>query len=333
MQAPLVSVIVLNYNGKEYIERCLRSVLDNDYPCFEVILVDNASTDGSVELAERLFGSDPRLRIVRNERNLGFCVGYNIGFKLAKGKYVIALNQDTEVQRGFIRELVKVAESDDTVASVGCRVVQPDGTILYRPLFTRSGIILKIPHLPSLYERPMTNLANCGCASLYRKSVIDEIGGFDPLFWMDREDHDLGYRVNLCGFRSVFTPTTTVKHWGGGAYKGMGLGRYVRICRNILFTYFKNYEAKNLVLRLPMAVAYLFVIRLFKLIFNELGIMGKVTLLERRTPRSETRKEFLAFFGGLLAFLRDLRPVVAERARVQSLRTTPDSYIFSVTKL
>jgi len=138
----LVAVIVLNHNGAAYVERCLNSIFLNHYSNFEVIFVDNNSSDGSVELASRLFNSNPHFIIIRNSENLGFSVGNNIGFKRTKAKYVIVLNNDTEVAENFIDTLVNVAESDETIGSVGCKIVQQDGRIRYRPMYISYGFIV-----------------------------------------------------------------------------------------------------------------------------------------------------------------------------------------------
>ena len=107
---PQVSIIILNYNGIKFVERCLKSVLNTDYPLFEVIFVDNGSTDGSPELVQKLFGEDKRLRIILNKENLGFTGGNNVGIKMSKGEYIVLLNNDTEVPSDWLRQLVLVME-------------------------------------------------------------------------------------------------------------------------------------------------------------------------------------------------------------------------------
>lgn len=141
-KGPQVSVIILNYNGGAYVVRCLGSILKKNYRNFEVIFVDNNSSDGSVELASRLFNSNPHFIIIRNSENLGFSVGNNIGFKRTKAKYVIVLNNDAEVAENFIDTLVNVAESDETIGSIGCKIVQQDGRIRYEPMYISYGFIV-----------------------------------------------------------------------------------------------------------------------------------------------------------------------------------------------
>jgi GT2 family glycosyltransferase len=307
---PLVVVIILNYNGAPFVEKCLGSILRNSYPNFDVLFIDNNSKDGSADLAEKLFGSDQRLTIIRNEENFGFSVGNNIGFEKAKGKYVIVLSNDTEIQENFIETLVRVAESDDTIASVGCKIVQADGSIRYGPKYMAYGFIVHA-FQKQTYDRFTVNLANCGCAALYRKSVINKIGGFDALFWTDWEDHDLGYRINLAGFKSVYTPKTTVLHLGGGLTLGLSKERKVRIFRNRLLTYLKNYETKNVLLRFPM-------------IFT-LAVAREALLILRNKKTSPILK-------GILEFLKAIKPILKERKRVQKLRKVSDKQIFGNTR-
>jgi hypothetical protein len=310
-EEPLVAVIVLNYNGAAYVNRCLNSIFRNSYSNFEVIFIDNNSNDNSVELASRLFNSNPHFTMIRNSENLGFSIGNNIGFKRTKAKYVIVLNNDTEVQENFIETLVKVAESNEIIGSVGCKIVQQDGSIRYGPKYMSYGFIVHATRKQT-YDNFTANLANCGCASLYRKSVIDKIDGFDPFFWADWEDHDLGYRLILAGFKSVYTPKTTVLHLGGGLSLGMNEERRVRIFRNKLLTYLKNYQARNLLLRFPL----IFLLSSAK----EILFMLK-------------NKKISTIFNELIGFFRAIRPIINERKRIQRMRTLSDSQIFSTCRI
>ena len=120
---PLVSVIILNYNGMEFVESCLESVLSTDYPDFEVLFIDNASIDGSLEYVEDKFGRNTRIKIVANEKNYGFAEGNNIGFKHTEGEYVVFLNIDTDVEPDWLSELVKVFEADPTIGAVQSKLL------------------------------------------------------------------------------------------------------------------------------------------------------------------------------------------------------------------
>jgi GT2 family glycosyltransferase len=312
--------------------------MNQSYPNYEVILVDNGSTDGSVDYVQENF---PTVKVIRNSENLGFCQGNNIGFRFAKGKYVIVLNNDTITAGNFIQELVKVAESDEKIGSVGCKIVQLDGSIKYGPAFTFKGFVQPMAS-PESVEMFSPNLANCGCAVLYRKSLIDKIGGFDPYFWSDWEDHDLGYRINLAGYKSVHTPRTYVIHLGGVSYtkgkpnKIIPPDRLSRVIRNMLFVHFKNYETCNLILRFPLFMLILMLKGIALPYFNEICLIIKKIFpnihIYHDFGSSERRVWYLAFFKGFWKFLRDLKPIARERHVVQKMRIVSDRQIFFITQ-
>lgn len=304
---PKVAIIVLNYNGRPYVKRCLNSLFHNSYPNFEVLFVDNNSTDESAELALQLFHSEPRFTLIRNKENFGFSIGNNIGFRQTNAKYVISLNNDTEVEEDFIEILVAIAESDNNIGSVGCKIVQLDNRVLYGPRFMNFGFIVRACDTRT-YDKFTVNLANCGCATLFRKSLINKIGGFDPFLCTDWEDHDLGYRINIAGFKCVYTPLTTVLHLGGGNYLGLSDEREIRITRNKLFTYVKNYQARTLFLRLPIVLAMI--------------LLGK----------AKHRKQ-AQFFKAFVHFFKMYSIVNYERKRVQNTRVVSDKQIFLLCRI
>jgi GT2 family glycosyltransferase len=304
---PRVTVIVLNYNGKAYVKRCLGSIFRNNYLNFEVFFIDNNSADGSAEMALNLFDSEPRFGLIRNKQNLGFSVGNNVGFKRTKAKYVIVLNNDTEVEENFIETLVNIAESDERVGSVGCKIVQLDGRTLYGPVFMNYGFIVRALD-NRIYDKFVVNLANCGCATLFRKSVIGEIGGFDPNLWTDWEDHDFGFRMNIAGFKCVYTPSTTVLHLGGGNYFGLSDERETRIVRNKLFTYVKNYQTRTLFVRFPLVLITVFLVKI------------------------KYRKGF-QFFRGVFRLFEMIKQIMCERKKVQRARIVSDNQIFSSCRI
>ncbi len=124
---PFVSVIILNFNGAEYLDLCLSSVFDTKYPNFEVIFVDNASTDSSLEIVQKNFGNDQRLRILKSTRNLGFSGGNNFGFTHARGDYIVFLNNDTIADPYWLANLVYAMEKDQTIGLAGSTILSIDG--------------------------------------------------------------------------------------------------------------------------------------------------------------------------------------------------------------
>jgi GT2 family glycosyltransferase len=329
----IASVIVLNWNGKRFLSKCIASLLEQNFAEYEVLLIDNGSVDNSVEMVHRDFGDNPRLRIVKLGCNYGFSKGNNIGIKHANGKYVIVLNNDTEVKPNFVSELVRVAESENNSASVSCKIMHYDGTVWFGQYFTNGGFIVPFftqafstQYLNRIYNQSSQNLANSGCAVLYKKSVIEKIEGFDEDFWTDWEDYDLGFRTNLAGFKSVYTPEFLVVHLGGGS-AGSSPERYVRIYRNMLFTYFKNYDTKNLMTRFP-----LFLFALLPL-FHVGWILHRLITRPPDFHRNQSLQYLLSLDKGIISFLFNLKVFTRKRYFTQRLRKVSDSAIFSNTHL
>jgi GT2 family glycosyltransferase len=331
MSCPNVSVIVLNWNGKRFLEKCLTSLLDQSYNNYEVLLVDNGSTDDSVGFVQQHFGSERRLRILSLNENFGFSKGNNIGIKNALGNYVIILNNDTFVCRSFVEALVSVAESDLNMASVGCRILSMNGRTWFSQKFTNKGFVVPIflqnlvrNRSDSISNTFCQNLANSGCACLFRKDVLDKIGGYDEDFMADCEDWDLGYRINLAGYKSVHLPSALVFHYGGGS-AGYPPSRYARIFRNELFMYFKNYSSLNLIMRFPF---FAFIV----LPFSHMGFVVRQLSSNRGFKKDKGALYLFALLKAYSMFLSDLKIFTSKRYNIQKLRRITDDELFTETK-
>jgi GT2 family glycosyltransferase len=296
----------------------------NDY---EVIVVDNGSQDESVEFVRSTF---PNVKMIENYRNLGFSQGNNVGIQHAAGDFVILLNNDTVVREDFVEVLENIASSEPTIGSVGCRIVQVEGGPAYGPIFTNRGFV--VPWLMgasfsfSRIERSWAAdgfcFANCGAAVLYRKAALQAVGGLDPDFWADWEDHDLGFRLWVAGYKSYYTTKTCVVHHGAGSFGRVVSGsRFRRIISNTLLTCFKNYEPRNILVRF-------FIFFWFLLPFRTLG--SSISRIIRKRFSATAPPVF-----GLLAYLEVIRHLplyMKKRAQVQSMRRTRDSEIFRLTE-
>ncbi len=261
---PLVSVIMLNYNGVALIERCLGSVLNSDYPNFEVLFVDNASTDQSVTFAKEKFGRDQRLRIVQYRENFGFAQGNDKAVREAKGEYLVFLNTDTEVTPPWINELVKVMESDRTVGSAQSKLLG----LADREIFDGVGDVMdfyggafSLGHGEKdlgQYQTLREIFSARGAAFIVRRSIFEDVGMFDPKFVSFLEDIDLGWRIWLNGYRVVYVPKSVVYHLGGATLKKLNkvlvVRTDIRSRRNQVVMMIKNYDLKNIVKYVPVRI-------------------------------------------------------------------------------
>ncbi len=201
------SVVVLNYNGKKCLGRCLKSLERLDFPRYqyEIIAVDNNSSDKSFKIARRF----KRVKLIRNRENLGFCMGNNIGIRESKGKYVVLLNNDTFVNREWLKELVDVVERDKSVGAVGSKIFYSDNGIWFSGGKVYFGGFCN-------HHNNENEFGECdyvsGCSILLRRDLLDKIGMLDERFEYYYEEADICRRIRKRGFKIIYNPKSIVYH-------------------------------------------------------------------------------------------------------------------------
>jgi GT2 family glycosyltransferase len=208
-------VVVLNWNGTRVIERCLHSLYEQTYRPLEVIVVDNASTDGSEELVKDKF---PWVKLVANEKNLGFGGGNNVGIRASQGRYIMMLNNDTRLDPACIAELKKAIEKDEKYGACASKilleyednlidaagiVVCPDGLSIGRGRLEKGN----------LYDEEKEVFFASDCACLYRREMLEDMGLYDADFFAYADETDMGWRAQLRGWRCIYTPGAKVYHF------------------------------------------------------------------------------------------------------------------------
>jgi len=216
---PLLSVIIPNWNGRRFLEECIDSLKGQTFQDFETILVDNGSTDSSADFAQERYGEF--LRILRNKENLGFAGGNNVGIRMARGEYIVLLNNDTAADPYWLEELVKAARFDPAIGMWGSKVCSYDqrdridgvGELIYWDGLCRAR---------GQYEKdrdyyPAEEIFfPQGCGAMYRKSLFDGIGLFDEDFFAYADDSDIGIRARLAGWKCLFVPDAVIYHKSSG---------------------------------------------------------------------------------------------------------------------
>jgi GT2 family glycosyltransferase len=222
---PEISVVILNYNGRQnlgeqFLASCLSSVLQSSYPNFEVLFVDNGSTDDSVRFVKEHF-QDPKLKVIENGRNLGYAMGNNMAVKHARGEYIALLNNDVEVEPSWMQELVKTMENDPTVGIAQSKILSLDrthiqsvGNLLDTALATH--LIGYNQEDKGQYNKSCRVTFASGASLIARRSLIEKIGLFDPAYFFYHDDCDLGLRTQLAGFKVVSVASSVVYHKGQG---------------------------------------------------------------------------------------------------------------------
>ncbi len=232
MTKPLVSIIILSYNSRRYIEKCLETVLAQDYPELEILVVITGSDDGSAELIKAQYRRYKRIRILEPGENLWFSKGNNYGIRQAAGKYILALNQDTVMERNFISLLVNTLEGDQTLGSVTGKLLHYKFDIDSRTkILDSTGIeIFRTRRVidrgqwemdQGQYDLDTEVFGASGAAAMYRRSALEEaklpkadgnFEYFDEDFVAYKEDVDLAWRLQLLGYKCRYVPEAVLYH-------------------------------------------------------------------------------------------------------------------------
>lgn len=277
----IVTIVIVNWNGKKYLKGCLDSLQKQSYCDYEAIIIDNGSKDGSVEYIQQNY---PNTKLFQLKRNMGYSVGMNVALEHSKNKYIIALNNDTTLDQNWLFALVKMAESDERIGSC-----QPKILSLQNPAFldsvglsiNKDGESFQIGFQEKdtgQYNTVRELLGACSASVLYRRQALMQIGGFDQDFFAYFEDVDVALRLKKAGWKCMYVPTAIVYHYGSATGVNDSFLKTYLLERNQYYYRIKN-QSITLLLRF---------------------------LIKR--PKSISQKIFLLMknrqFGILLAFLK-----------------------------
>ena len=256
---PQTSVIILNWNGKKFLQECLDSLGAQTYRDFETILIDNGSKDNSAAFVQELY---PWVRLVALPENTGFSGGNNRGLAECRGDYIVTLNNDTKVEPEFIAELVKVAESDSAIGMVAAKMLNFYETgridsVGIRVTTAGLGVNRGVGETDrGQYDAAGEVFGACAGAALYRRAMLDEVGFFDAAFSAYYEDTDLAWRARLAGWRCVTAPGAVVYHVHSATSGRMSPFTVYQVQRNKWYTIIKNWPASILLKRIPLIATF-----------------------------------------------------------------------------
>jgi len=259
-----VTIIIPNYNGLKFMEPCFKALRAQSDQNFELLVVDNGSSDGSVEWLK-----DHQIPSIFLEENTGFSGAVNVGIRESVTPYVILLNNDTEPEIDYVREMVKAIERSPKIFSVSSKMIQ----LYHKDLMDDAGDMYSVlgwayqrgvGQKSSGYKRACRVFSACAGAAIYRREVFDKIGGFDEDHFAYLEDIDVGYRAKICGYENWYCPKAVVYHVGSGTSGSKYNSFKVKLAaRNNLYLNYKNMPLLQLLFNLlpilaGMAVKYLF---------------------------------------------------------------------------
>jgi GT2 family glycosyltransferase len=327
---PTVSIVVVNYNGRDYLDACLASLRDLDYPQdrIEIIFIDNNSTDGSVAFARERY---PECRVVVNDHNTGFSPAVNQGARLATGAYLALVNNDAVADPRWLVEAVVVLEMDDRVACVASKILRDDRkTIDYaggQMAFYGHGFAKgnKQRDDPDDHRNRPTLFASGG-AMIVRRDVFLDTGAFDETYFAFFEDVDFGWRLWVLGHEVMYVPASKVYHRHHGTIERFGYPRERYLLeRNALATVFKNYGDDMLARTLPGTL----VLALLRGLADEATELPDYRISDNADPIRDA--EISALTGAHLAAIRDwglqLGDLGVKRYAIQSRRKVSDEAV------
>lgn len=266
MSSTLVSLITVNYNGKDHLAPFMASVEALDFPReqLEVIIVDNGSQDGSVEF---LRAAHPWVKVIQNDANMGFAKANNQGAKDAKGQYLALLNNDMRLEPDWLKQmLAAIDKAPEDVVCLGSRILNWDGTLID---FIGGTLSFNGMGFQTSFRAPVDSEAGrqypdellfaCGGAMLINRQVYLEVGGFDEDYFAYFEDVDLGWRLWVLGYRVAFCPEAVAYHRHNGTSSQFGWHKkLVLFERNALYSLVKNYDDQSLAAFLPASLLLAF---------------------------------------------------------------------------
>ncbi len=284
-----VSIIIVNYNVKDLVLQALKSVFQYTSPniSFEVIVVDNNSSDGSAEAISKEF---PEVILVRNENNSGFPQANNVGFKLAKGEYIFMLNPDTELIEDSISTLLKYCQSHPDLALIAPKLLNTDGshqisawrfptiTSIFAEMYYLNFFLKKKNYQDKDLTKPFEADSFSGAALFFSSKTLEQIGPLDEhLFWI--EDIDFCYRIHLAGKSMHYVPSTSIIHHSGSSAKKS----YVISLSNQIFNKIKYFKKHHSPLSAQVVVIISFLHSIQKwLLFSILSPFSFTARLKRK---------------------------------------------------
>jgi GT2 family glycosyltransferase len=310
-----ISVIIANLNGEAYLPDCLSALSAQTFRDFEVIVVDNGSADGSLDLIKKDF---PWVKVIPLKENAGFAKGNNIGFEASSSEFVATLNNDTIAESGWLQALYDGAKNDNTVGMVASKIflgregneLDSAGMLIYPDGMSRQrgrGETDK-----GQFDGSEEVLFPSACAALYRREMLKEIGYFDEDFFSYCEDTDLGLRGRLAGWKARYAPAAAVHH----LYSGTG-GKYsaFKAClveRNHLWVLLKNMPA-GYILMSPFYTVWRYVVQVY-------GVLTRKGSVARFAENSGMSQLIVIVIKAYCQALKKLPRMVKKRKKIWDRR-------------
>lgn len=324
LKIPYISVVIANYNGEKYLKTCLTSLLNSSIKNFEVIVIDNNSTDRSLKIVEEFQGKDSRIKQMKNKINIGVPASRNRAISQCKGEIIILLDNDTEVKKNSLEELIKPLLDDKEVGAAQALLIDFEN----RNFIQMAGghLIPQAIWLMGFYEREeykkikpklgLTNIIAISAALAVKKEVMDKIEGYDSLLYNYTDDLDFSWRVWIAGYRVVLAHQSIVYHYTKSVARRANIGAnkfdiYFQLAKNSFRSIVKNYETMSVIKYLSISIF--------------VNLTRAILVLIRRGDTSALLATFYSFWWSLV----NLPNTIKCRIKTQSTRKFSDQKILA----
>lgn len=320
MKQKLVSVIIVNWNGLQWLLDCFKSLLEQRYKNIEIIFIDNASTDGSVAWVKKHY---PKTKILVNDRNIGFSDANNFGYREAKGQYILFLNNDTIVTKNFLVEMIAAVERSQEIGGAQSKILLMDNKDTHDSVgafLTPTGFLFHYGFKKKdekKFDSQIDLYTAKGACMLFRKSVLDAVSVdgniFDPAYFAYFEETDMCHRVWLSGFRIVYAYKSVIYHKMGGTSSSMN-NAFVQYhsFKNRINSYVKNLGTLNLLKLMTLHLLLAIGMAWFNLLKGNIGL-------------------WIAIHNAIVWNIRTWKKSLADRKYIQTyIRRRTDSELFPV---
>lgn len=323
-----VVVVILNWNGRQYLEPCLRSVFGQEYQDLAVVLVDNGSTDGSLALVRTHF---PQVHIIENKENQGFAAANNQAIRASASELVATLNNDTEVDPGWLGALVRAMETDPRVGMCASKMLAADRREMLESAgiaVDRAGIAWGVAGGNADLDEaiPRSVFGPCAGAALYRRAMLEDIGLFDEDFFAYLEDVDLAWRAQWAAWKCLYVPEAVVYHVHSATGKEGSCFKNRLLGRNKIWMLCKNYPFFPFLWYAPLILAYDLMAMGYAIAADRRGaVRGRIAALFKIPAMLAKRRQMVRKISpqAMLARLSPVESPLAVLRRYAHIRASP----------
>lgn len=311
-----VDAIVLNWNGNEIIKTCLDSLLAQDYEQVNIVVVDNGSEDGSLQLVKDLY--EGQLTIIENGANLGFAGGCNVGMRASEGEFIVLVNSDARLEPNWVTESVAAMSDDPKIGMSACKIyfegkkniIENTGHVVYRDGLGRGRG--RLEEDLGQYDKGKYIFCPNGCAAIYRRELMEKIHMFDEAFFAYADDIDVGFRGRLMGYECVYTPKAIAYHHLSASFGMLSPLKAFLLERNRLWVLIKCFPFKHLC-KAPLYTLARYLLTIYGMIVKKGPAAHYVEKLSTLSLMWIACKVYLSTIWNLFYLLKERRKVMRDK--------------------